>query len=617
MTPASRKIDINSASLSALIQLPQVGPALASEIIAARPYARLSELKLVSGVGEKLYIVLKDYLRVSAESVVNESNRSGNASSSLVLSGKLDVNKASIQELQDVPGIGLALAETIVASRPYRRLPDLQNVTGIGQKLYSVLRKYLRVPIERSSSDISEKRQSKTSSANQYTSSTDGFEQIPEMPSFEGDSSNLTKVSADSDVISKDVDPVEVDTVQELIGPPIVDGSKISVDLETAERVSLDSVKIVDRESRSNWQPVNIAIRPYRRKRRWNLLAAVAIAGIILGVFQTYGLLGDLLSEVNLNPMELLSIGSDQQVDEQVFADNTQEGGLQVVGVSTTVGLTVAPSQMATIESTLAVMVVEPSSVIEATSESTQTVPEIEPVIPTITEVVIIPTVTPIPSATATQLPTPTKIIPIPESVSNIDPNVVPKAVLWKEEFEPLRFTDWGTEESKNFYSAIEDGVFRLVTKSRGNRFYSSAAPQLDMLERDYYYEGDMIVDDCTGNDFYGLVFKASLDTDEYFAATITCVGHYRLIRRIDDVTDPLRIAVSDDVPPGPGTYRLGILVKSDSFTLYVDGVEIYTQIFKDLEKVVSGEFGVYAQSVESEELRVSWDNLIATEIER
>ena len=137
------------------------------------------------------------------------------------------------------------------------------------------------------------------------------------------------------------------------------------------------------------------------------------------------------------------------------------------------------------------------------------------------------------------------------------------------------------------------------------------------MLERDYYYEGDIIVDDCTGNDFYGLVFKASLDTDEYFAATITCVGHYRLIRRIDGVTDPLRIAVSDDVPPGPGTYRLGILVKSDSFTLYVDGVEIYTQILKDLGKVVSGEFGVYAQSVESEELRVSWDNLIATEIER
>ena len=298
MTPRSRKIDINSASLSALTQVPQVGQALASEIIAARPYARLSELMLVSGVGEKLYIVLKGYLRVSAESVSKESHRSGTASSSssLVMSGKLDVNKASVDELQGVPGIGLALAETIVEGRPYGRLPDLQNVTGIGQKLYSVLRKYLRVPMDRSSSDILEKQQQKDSSANQYNLSASGLEEIPEMPSFEEDISTITTVSADSNVISKDADPVEVDTVQELIGPPIIDGGQVNVNLETAERVSLDSVKIVNRDSRSNWQPVNIAIRPYRRKRRWNLLGAVAIAGIILGVFQTYGLLGDMLS---------------------------------------------------------------------------------------------------------------------------------------------------------------------------------------------------------------------------------------------------------------------------------------------------------------------------------
>ena len=616
MPTKSRKIDINSASLNTLTQVPQVGPALASEIIAARPYARLSDLKLVSGVGEKLYVVLKGYLRVSADSVVNESNRSGNASSSsLVMSGKLDVNKASIDELQGVPGSGLALAEIIVAGRPYSRLPDLQNVTGIGHKLYAGLRKHLRVPID-SSSDITEETELEFSSETQDGSSTNKLDHIPTMPSFEGSSSFLTNVSDDSVVIPNETDPVEVDTVQELIGPPIIDGGPMNVELEASERASVDSVKIVNRELRSNWQPVNIAIRPYRRKRRWKLLTAMAIAGIILGVFQTYGLLGDLLGAVNLNPMQLLSIGLDQQVDEQVAVDNTQEDELQVVGVSTTPGTTVVPNQVIQIQSTLTVAVVEPSPVIEATSENTQTVSEIAPVTPT-AEVVTIPTETLMPSPTSTQLPTPTKIVPIPESVRMIDPKVIPKAVLWKEEFEPLRFPDWGTAETDSFYSAIEGGVFRLITKSRERRFYSSAAPELDMVERDYYYEGDVIVDDCTGKDFYGLVFKARLDLDEYFGATITCEGNYRLFRRINGITDYLRMAVSDVVGEGPGTYRLGILVKSDNFSLYVDGVQVYTQTSKGLGQIVSGEFGIFAESVESDELKVSWDNLIATEIER
>jgi hypothetical protein len=86
---------------------------------------------------------------------------------------------------------------------------------------------------------------------------------------------------------------------------------------------------------------------------------------------------------------------------------------------------------------------------------------------------------------------------------------------------------------------------------------------------------------------------------------------------RFDGVTDYLRIAVSDVVPSGPGTYRLGILVKGDSFSLYVDGIQVYIQVLKGIGQVVSSEFGIYAESVESEELRVSWDNLIVTELER
>jgi competence ComEA-like helix-hairpin-helix protein len=47
---------------------------------------------------------------------------------------RVDLNTASYEELQKLPGIGPKLAERIMAHRPYRKLEDLDNVPGIGPK---------------------------------------------------------------------------------------------------------------------------------------------------------------------------------------------------------------------------------------------------------------------------------------------------------------------------------------------------------------------------------------------------------------------------------------------------------------------------------------------------
>ena len=55
---------------------------------------------------------------------------------------RLDVNTATIEALQDIPGIGPVLAERIIAARPFKSADDLGKVKGIGKVRYQQLRPY-------------------------------------------------------------------------------------------------------------------------------------------------------------------------------------------------------------------------------------------------------------------------------------------------------------------------------------------------------------------------------------------------------------------------------------------------------------------------------------------
>ena len=61
----------------------------------------------------------------------------------------IDINKATVNDLQKLPGIGPGLAKQIVAYRekngPFRRVEDLMVIKGIGFKKWKKIRPLVRV----------------------------------------------------------------------------------------------------------------------------------------------------------------------------------------------------------------------------------------------------------------------------------------------------------------------------------------------------------------------------------------------------------------------------------------------------------------------------------------
>jgi competence protein ComEA len=61
----------------------------------------------------------------------------------------IDINKATVLDLQKLPGIGPSLAKQIVAYRekngPFRRVEDLMAIKGIGFKKWKKIRPYVRI----------------------------------------------------------------------------------------------------------------------------------------------------------------------------------------------------------------------------------------------------------------------------------------------------------------------------------------------------------------------------------------------------------------------------------------------------------------------------------------
>ena len=142
------RVDVNTAGLEALDTVPGIGPALAVRIVAYReqngPFRSAAELQNVPGIGPRSVERMLPY--VTAGGAVAAPRP---ASASATDQPLVNVNTATAEELEALPGIGPALALRIVEFRAsigvFRDLNDLLQVRGIGGRKLEALAPFATV----------------------------------------------------------------------------------------------------------------------------------------------------------------------------------------------------------------------------------------------------------------------------------------------------------------------------------------------------------------------------------------------------------------------------------------------------------------------------------------
>jgi competence protein ComEA len=145
-----KKININNADIEELIKLPGIGQIKAKAIMNYREkigeFKSLEELIKVKGIGKITFEKILPHLEMLGDST---EIIAFTPDSLKEVSGKININTASLSELISLPGIGEKRAQKIISYRDkagnFKKTKDIMKVKGIGEGIFTKIKDMIEI----------------------------------------------------------------------------------------------------------------------------------------------------------------------------------------------------------------------------------------------------------------------------------------------------------------------------------------------------------------------------------------------------------------------------------------------------------------------------------------